>query len=84
MMSMYVMDREERDVGSSYAVERDVTGDMTAVRTRLMGVACAASWVPSIYPIYELLEHVKGLVLWNHSHRISMLGQQHDTQEESW
>ena len=26
----------------------------------------------NICPINELLEHVKGLVLWNHSHRISM------------
>ena len=36
----------------------------------------------NIYPIYDLLEHVKGLVLWNQSCRIS--GQQQDTQEEFW
>ncbi|KAL6035433.1 hypothetical protein STEG23_001178 [Scotinomys teguina] len=27
---------------------------------------------PNIYPIYDLLECVKGLFLWNNNHRISM------------
>lgn len=72
-MSMYVVDREEGEMwSSSYVVERGVTGDTAAARTRLMGGACAATWVPNIYPIYELLEHIKGSVLWNHSHRIYM------------
>lgn len=28
--------------------------------------------VPKIYPIYDLLGNVKGHILWNQSHRISM------------
>lgn len=34
----------------------------------------------NIYPIYGLLDHVKGLVLWNDSHGISMTRQ--DIQKE--
>lgn len=50
-MSKYVVDGEEGEMwSSSYAVERGVTGDIAAVRTRLMGAGLCCHLGPQHLP----------------------------------
>lgn len=62
MMSMYVVDGEEKEMwGCSYAVERGITGDMTAVRTRLMGGGLCCHLGPQHRPHLGVAETCEGV-----------------------
>lgn len=57
-----------------------LTDQLRDTQTHILGLGLAHS---NIYPIYDLLECLKELVLWNHSCRISKdQRQQQDDREE--